>query len=109
MRRFCITLIALFLIATFISAVYADEAVKAAKASFKKVREAYILAKEELSDAQIGSLFTVGEAEKQEAKKRIWRAQKQLRAAKKAYVAALNELHEAETARDAKIDRSPWK
>lgn len=109
MRKVCIALIALSLIVTFIPMAYADKAVKEAKANFKEVRKAYILAKEKLGDAQIEALFTVGKAEKQEAVNELKEAQRTLKAAKSAYKAALNKLHQAELARDAKIDRSPWK
>lgn len=109
MRRIFIILVALFLIVSFISTACAKEAVEAAKAKFKEVRETYIVAKEELSDAQIDALLTIGKVEKEKAVERVREARKVLKAAKKAYKDALSELHKAELARDAKIDRSPWR
>lgn len=109
MRKFWIVLIALFLIVTFIPTAYTDQAVETAKGKLKKVRRAYVLAKEELSEAQIDALFTIGKAEKQEAVKRVRDVRGEVGAAKKAYKNALNELHKAEITRDAKIDRSPWR
>ena len=87
MRRLCIVLTVLFLMATFISTAYAQGAVEVANSNFKEVRKVYIRAKEELSDAQIDAIWAI----------------------EKAYKAALKELHKAELARDARIDRSPWK
>ena len=109
MRRFFIISMALLLIVAFVSTAYADQAVKAAKTEFKEVRATYISAKKELGDAQLDALMTVGKAEKQEAVKKVWNARSALRKAKKAYKKALKVLHKAEIARDAKIDRSPWK
>lgn len=108
-RRFFIISMALLLIVAFVSTAYADRTVKAAKAGFKRVRETYISAKKELNDAQLDALMTVGKAEKQEAVKRVWNARRTLKKTKAAYKKALNVLHKAEIARDAKIDRSPWK
>ena len=109
MRRFFIISMALLLIVAFVSTAYADQAVKAAKTEFKEVRETYISAKKELSNAQLDALVTVGKAEKQEAVKRVWNARRTLKKTKTAYKKALKVLHKAEIARDAKIDRSPWK
>lgn len=109
MKKSCVILLALLLTFAFISNGYTGQTVKAAKAEFKEVREVYINAKKELSDAQIDALFTIGKTEKQEAVARVWNARRALKKAKKAYKEALNVLHEAELARDAKIDRSPWK
>ena len=109
MRKFCIMLIALVLVGAFISTGYADETVQAAKTRFKQVRKAYIVAKKELGDAQIDALLTIGKAKKQEAVKKVRKARKELRAAKKLYKSAINKLRKAEMARDAKRDRSPWR
>ena len=109
MRKFCIMLITLILVGAFISTGYTDEAVRAAEAEFRKARKAYIVAKSELSDAQIDALLTVGKAEKREAVKRVREARGELRAAKKVYKSTINKLRRAEMARDAKIDRSPWR
>ncbi|MEA3305226.1 MAG: hypothetical protein U9R52_00255 [Candidatus Omnitrophota bacterium] len=109
MRKFCIMLTALVLVGAFISTGYADRAVQAAEATFKQVRKVYILAKKELGDAQIDALLTVGKAEKREAVKKVRKARKELRAAKKLYKSAISKLRKAEMARDAKIDRSPWR
>lgn len=91
------------------SVSYGDDAVNAAKAKFDTAKKAYIDAKENLSDAQIKSLMTVGRAEKDEAIKKVWDARKEVKSTKESYKAALSELHKAEMARDAKIDRSPWR
>lgn len=109
MRRFCTILIILSFIVSFIPMAYAEKAVETAKAKFKEVRKAYILAKEKLSDTQIEALLTTGKAEKQEAVEKVRQARGELKAAKKAYKDALNKLQQAEVARDAKIDRSPWR
>jgi len=109
MRRLCIIAIALFVMVIFVSTTYADEAVRAAKASFIEARKAYVLAKEKLSDSQIEALLTTGKAEKKTAGEKARQARMEVKAAKEAYKAALRRLHEAEMARDAKIDRSPWK
>jgi len=108
-RKFFVIFIALLLTTVCISTAYADKAVEAAEAKFREARRAYIGAKEELSDAQIESLRTIGKTEKQEAKKNVWGAHRKVKRTKKAYKEALKVLHEAEMARDAKIDRSPWK
>ena len=87
----------------------ASQDLETAKANFKQAREAYIAAKKTLSDAQIKSLRTIGRAEKDEAVKAVWDARREVKKTKEAYKAALSVLRKAEMARDAKIDRSPWK
>ena len=109
MRKFCVVLITLVLVTTFISIGYTEETVRAATARFKEARKAYILAKKGLSDAQIDALLTVGKTEKAEAVKKVREARRELRAAKKVYKDAINKLRKAEMSRDAKIDRSPWR
>jgi uncharacterized membrane protein len=116
MRKVCILLLVVFVVMSITPTAYCflkktkdiNQQIQEAKAEFKKVRKAYVLAKEELSDAQIESVFTLGKAEKQEAVERVQKAREEARAAKKAYKEALSKLHDAEVARDAKIDRSPW-
>ena len=109
MKKVGIFLIALFFASMLISVSYADEAVDAAKAKFDTVRSAYIAAKQKLSDAQIKSLKTIGRAEKDEVVKSVWGAREEVKKTKEVYKAALSELRKAEMARDAKIDRSPWR
>ena len=41
--------------------------------------------------------------------KAVWDARREVKKTKEAYKAALSVLRKAEMARDAKIDRSPWK
>ena len=116
MRRVCTIVLILCIMVVFIPPVYAargkdiEKTIERAEVKFKEIRKAYILAKKELSDAQIDALLTVGKTEKQEAVERVQKAREKLKAAKKAYVEALHELHKAEVARDAKRVRpSPWK
>ncbi len=109
MRKFCTILITLILVATFVSIGYTEETVRAANDRFKEARKAYILAKREFGDAQIDALFTIGKAEKREAVERVRNARKELRAAKNVYKDTIHKLHQAEMARDAKRDRSPWR
>ena len=109
MRKFYIVAMALFLSAAFMSTAHADKAVKAAEAKFRIARKAYIAASKELGDAKLDSLFTMGKEEKQKAVNRIRDSREETRATKKVYKKTLKALHNAEMARDAKIDRSPWK
>ncbi len=108
MKKVFVVLLAALLVSVFISPTFADQAVDAAKATFKQATSAYVDAKEKLSDAQIKSIMTVGKSEKQEAVTAIKDAKKEVIDTKKAYKAALHELKKAEIARDANIDRSPW-
>lgn len=112
MRKFLILSLALLLTLTFASNSYAFRRravdINTLEANFEKARETYIAAKQELSDAQINSLLTFGKEEKQEAVSQLKEARMEVKDAKKAYKQALNALHKAELARDAKIDRSPW-
>ena len=108
MKKLYIIFVAALLMVTFVSVSYADKAVEAAEAKFKEARKVYIAAQEELSDAQIDSLLTIGKPEKREAVERVKEAREEKKAAKKIYKETLHVLHEAEMARDAKIDRSPW-
>ena len=100
--------VALVIAAAFMPAGYAADDVTALEAKFKKARTAYVKAQEALSDAQIDSLLTTGKSEKDEARKKISTARQGVKKAKEDYKKALSALHDAETARDAKIDRSPW-
>lgn len=109
MKKLCIFLMVLFLTGMLISVSYGDEAVDAAKAKFDIAKKAYIEAKNKLSDAQIKSLRTIGRAEKDDAVKNVWESRKEVKKTKVIYKAALSDLHQAEMARDAKIDRSPWR
>lgn len=114
MKKAGIFLMALFFVSALIAASYAaseglNQNLETAKNNFKQARGAYIAAKENLSDAQIKSLRTVGRAEKDESVKAVWDARREVKKTKGAYKAALSALHKAEMARDAAIDRSPWK
>lgn len=109
MKKVCIFLMALFFTGALVSVSCGDEAVDAAKAKFDIVRKSYIDAKKKLSGAEIKSLTTIGRTEKDDAVKNIRDAREEIKSAKAAYKAALSELHNAEMARDAKIDRSPWR
>ncbi len=110
MKKSLLVLTALLFTAMILSVSYADEAVNAAKVKFDAAKNAYIAAKQKLSDAQIKSLRTVGKAEKQEAVKAVLDAKKEVKTTKETYKAALSELHKAEMTRDANSPRpKPWK
>lgn len=114
MKKFGICLMALFFVCALITAGCAanddlNKAVDAAKAKFDQAKNAYIAAKKSLSGAQIESLMTIGKAEKQEAVRAVWDARKNVKKTKEVYKAALSELRQAEIAKDAARDRSPWR
>ena len=112
MRKIFMISIVLLLSAAFVStACAADRDAKIrdkAETKFRKAKAVYIAAKDELVDAKIDSLPTIGKSEKQESLDRVRKARKELIAARKKYKKVLSELHKAEITIHAKRDRSPW-
>ncbi len=114
MKKAGIFLMALFFVSALIAASYAastdlSQNLETAKANFKQAKDAFVAAKKTLSDAQIKSLRTIGRAEKDESVKAVWSARREVKKTKEAYKAALSALRKAEMAKDATIDRSPWR